>query len=99
MFDFSIMNQEDYPFSDLDFLLSKDNIKEDDLLQLPEIPLDEPTTPSNQTSITHELENLTITPTDKPTTAINFRPKKRKPTAPLRQFFHKQKKSEESTSK
>ena len=59
------MNQEDHSFSDLDFLLSKDNITEDDLLQLPELPPEEPTTPSNQTSITHELENLSITPTEK----------------------------------
>ena len=58
MFDFSIMSQEDYPFSDLDLLLSKDNITEDDLLQLPEAPLEEPKSPSNHTSITHELENL-----------------------------------------
>ena len=93
------MNQEDYPLSDLDFLLSKDNITEDDLLQLPELLPDEPTTISNQTSITHELENLSITPTDKPTIATNYKPRKRKPTAPLRQFFHKQKKSEEATSK
>ena len=58
MFDFSIMSQEDYPFSDLDFLLSKDNITEDDILQLPEVPSEEPKTPSNHTSITHELESL-----------------------------------------
>ena len=76
MFDFSIMSQEDYPFSDLDFLLSKDNITEDDLLQLSEVPLEEPQTPSNHTSITHELENLSLTPTDKPTIALNIRPRK-----------------------
>ena len=64
MFDFRIMSQEDYPFSDLDFLLSKNNITEDDVLQLPEVPLEEPKTPSNHTSITHELENLSLTPTD-----------------------------------
>ena len=72
------MIQEDYPFSDLDFLLSKDNITEDDLLQLPEVPLEEQKTPSNHTSITHELESLSLTPTDKPTNALNIRPRKQK---------------------
>ena len=99
MFDFSILSQEDYPFSDLDFLLSKDNITKDDLLQLPEVPLEEPKTPSNHTSITHELENLSLTPSDKPTIALNIRPRKWKSTTPSRQLFHKQKKSEEATSK
>ena len=68
------MNQEDYSFSDLDSLLSKDNITEDDLLQLPELLPEEPRTPSSQTSITRELESLFITPTDKPTVALNIRP-------------------------
>ena len=99
MFDFSIMSQEDYPFSDLDFLLSKDNITEDDLLQLPEVPFEESKTPSNHTSITHELESLFLSPTDKPTIALNTRPRKRKSTTPSRQLFYKQKKSEEATSK
>ena len=100
MFDFSIMSQEDYPFADLDFLLSKDNnITEDDLLQLPQVPFEEPKTPSNHTSTTHELENLSLTPTNKPTIALNIRPRKRKSTTPSRQLFHKQKKSEEATSK
>ena len=98
MFNFSVRTQEDYPFSDLDFLLSKDNITEDDLLQLPEVPLEETNTPSNHTSITHEFENLSLTPTDKPTIALNIRPRKRKSTTPSRQLFHKQKKSEEATS-
>ena len=99
MFDFSIMSQGDYPFSNLDFLLSKDNITEDDLLQLPEVPLEETKTPSNHTSITHELESLSLTPTDKPTIALNITPRKRKSTTHPRQPFHKQKKSEEATSK
>ena len=93
------MSQEDYSFSDLDFLLSKDNITEDDLLQLPEVSLEEPKTPSNHTSITHELKNLSHTPTDKPIIALNIRPRKRKSTTPSRQLFHIQKKSEGSTSK
>ena len=92
------MNQEDYSFSDLDFLLSKDNITEDDLLQLPEVILEQPNTPSNQTSITDELENLSLTPTDKPTIALNLRPRKRKSTTPSRQQFHKQKRNGEATS-
>ena len=87
MFDFSITSQGDYPFSDLDFLLSKDNITEDDILQLPKVPLEEPKTPSNHTSITHELENLSLAPTDKPTIALNIRPRKRKSTTPSRQLF------------
>ena len=82
MFDFSIMSQEDYPFSDQDFLLSKDNITEGDLPQLSEVPLDETKTPSNHTSITLELENLSLTPTDKPTIALNIRARKRKSTTP-----------------
>ena len=76
------MNQEDYYVSDLDFLLSEDNIREDDLLQLPKLPPGEPKTPSNQTSIVHELENLSLTPTDKPTIALNIRPRKWKSTTP-----------------
>ena len=92
------MNQEDYSFSDLDSLLSKDSITEDDLLQLPKLSPEEPKTPYNQTSITHELENLSITPTDKPTIALNDRPRKRKSTMPSRQLFQKQRKSEEATS-
>ena len=91
------MSQENYPLSDLDSPLSKDNITEDDLLQLPELFPEEPKTPSNQTSITHELENLSITPTDKPTIALNDRPGKRKPTALSRELLQKQRKIEEAT--
>ena len=93
------MSHENYALSDLDSLLSKVNITEDDLLQFPEVFLEEPNSPSNQTSITHELENLYLTPTDKSTYALNVRPRKRKSTTPLRQLFHKQKKYEEATSK
>ena len=91
------MTQKNFLFSDLDSLLSKDSITEDDLLQLPEPFPKEPKTPSNQISISHELENLPITPTDKPTITLNDRPRKRKPTAPSRQVFRKQKKSEDAT--
>ena len=93
------MNQENYSFYDLVFPLSKNNITEDHLVQLPELPPEEPTTPSNQTSITHEQENLSLTPTDKPTIALNVRPRKRNSTTPSRQQFHKQNKNEEATSK
>ena len=93
------MSQEDNSFSDLDFLLSKNNITEDDLLQLPELFPEEPKTPSSQTFITHELQNLSITPTDKPTIALNLRPRKRKSTTPSLHLFSKQKKNEEATSK
>ena len=91
------MSQEKYPFSDLDSLLSKDNITEDDLLQLPETSPEEIKSPSKQTSITHELESISITPTDKPTIALNGSPRKRQPTAPSRQLYRKQRKSEEAT--
>ena len=87
------MSQEDNSFSDLDFLLSKNHNTEDDLLQLPELFPGEPKTPSSQTSVTHELENLFITPTDKPTIALNVRPRKRKSTTPSLQLFSKQKKN------
>ena len=91
------MSQEEFSFSDLDFLLSKDNNTEDDLLQLPKLLPEEPKNPSNQTSITHELENLPITPTDKPTIAVSVRLRKQKSTTPSLQLFHKQKKNEEAT--
>ena len=91
------MNRENYLLSDLDSLLSKDSITENDLLELPELFHEEPKSPSNQTSITHEPENLSITPTVKTTIALNDRPRKRKPTAPSRQVFRKQKKNEEAT--
>ena len=81
------MNQEDYPLSDLDSLLSKDSITEDDLLHPQELFPEEPKTPSNQTSITDELENLPITSTDKLTIALNVRPRKQKPTTPQNNYF------------
>ena len=91
------MNQEIYPLSDLDSLLPKDNNTEDDLLELPEPFPEEQKTPSNQTSITHELEHLSFTPTDKRTIALNNRPGKGKPNAPSRQLIRIQKKNEETT--
>ena len=91
------MNQENYLLSDLDSLLSKDSLTKDDLLQLAELISEEPKTPPNQTSITHELENLSITPNDKPTITLNNTPRKRKPTSPSRHLFRKQTKSEEAT--
>ena len=66
-------------------------MKKIDLLQLPELSPEEPKTPPSQTSLTHELQNLSITPTDKPTIALNDRTRKRKPTAPSRQLFRKRK--------
>ena len=73
------------------------SITEDDLRQLQELFPEEPKTPPNKNSITQELENLPVTPTEKPTIALNDRPRKRKPTAPSRQLFRKQRKSEEAT--
>ena len=98
MFNFSIMTQEDYPLSDLETLLLKDNITEDDILQLPELFPEEQRNSPEEAPLTHEFENLSITPTDIPTTPLNDRPRKRKPTIPSRQLFKKQRKSEEATS-
>ena len=80
------MNQEDYSFSDLDFLVSKDNITQDDLQQLPEKFPEELKTPSDQTSITHELENLSLTPTDEPTVALNLDPENENQLPPRDNF-------------
>ena len=91
------MIREDYPVSDLQPLLSKDNITEDDILQLPELFPEQQINSPSKTPLTPESENLSITPTDKPTIALNNRPRKRKLTIPSRQLFHKQKKSEEAT--
>ena len=60
------MTLENYPLSDLDFLLSKDNITEDDLSQLPELLREDPKKPiANPLSFTsqkiypsHHLKNL-----------------------------------------
>ena len=98
MFNFSIMTQEDCPFSDLETLLLKDNITEDEILQFPELFPEEQRNSPNESPLTHEFENLSTTPTDKPTTPLNERPRKRKPTIPSRQLFNKQRQSEEATS-
>ena len=92
------MTQESYPPSDLDSLLSKDNITEDDLLQLPELLLEERRNAPNKTPVNHQAENLSLTPTDKPTIALSDRPKQRKLIIPSRQLIQRQKKNEEATS-
>ena len=91
------MTREDYLLSDLDSLLSKDNITENDLLQLPELLLEDQKNSFSETALTHESEILSITPTDEPTIALNCKAKKRKSTIPSTQIFQKQKKSEEAT--
>ena len=88
------MTQEHYPLSDLETLLLKDNITEDNILQIPELFPEEQRNSPNETPLTHEFDNLSITPTKKPTTPLNDRPRKRKPTIASRQLFKKQKKSE-----
>ena len=94
------MTQEDSPLSDLESLLSIDNITENHLLQLPELLPEEPkNSHSYPPAPTHEPEALTITPTDKPTIALNDGTRKRKPTIPSRQLFQKQKGSEEAALK
>ena len=92
------MTQEDYPLSDPKTLLLQDNITKDDILQIPELFPEEQRNSPNETPLTHEIGNLSITPTDKPTTPLNDRLRKRKPTIPSRQLFKKQRKSEEATS-
>ena len=92
------MTQEDYPLSDLDSLLSKDTITEDDLIQLPELPSEEQRNFPCETPLTLELENLSVTPANKPTIPLNDRPRKRKSTIPSRQLFQKQRKCQEATS-
>ena len=91
------MTQEDDSLSDLETLLLKDSITEDDIPQLPELFPEEQRNSPNETPLTHEFENLSITPTVKPTTPLNDRPRKRKPTIPSRQLFKKQRKIEEAT--
>ena len=81
------MTQENYHFSDLDSLLSKDNITGDEILQLQELFHEEPRNSPSKTLLTHEPENQSITPTDKTTIALNDRAKKRKSTIPWRQIF------------
>ena len=70
------MTQEDYPLSDLDSLLSKDIVTENDLLQLPGILREEPKYSPRKTPPSHEPEDLSITPIDKPTVALNDRTRK-----------------------
>ena len=91
------MTQKNYAFSDLDSQLSKDKITEDDLLQFPGITIEEQRNSPRRASLTHELEDLSITPTDKPTIALNDTHRKRKSTIPSKQLFQKQRKSEEAT--
>ena len=98
MFNFSITTLEVYPLSDLETLLLKDNITQDNILRLPELFLEEQRNSPNETPLRHEFVNLSITPTDKPTTPLNDRPRKRKPTIPSKQLFKKQRKREEATS-
>ena len=92
------MTQDEYPLSDLETLLLKDNITEDDILHLPELIPEEQRNSPNETLLTHEFENLSITPTDKPTTTLHDRARKQKPTLPSSQLFKKQRKNEEATS-
>ena len=97
MFHFSIMSQEDYLLSDLEPLLFKNNITEDNILQLPQLFPQDQRSSSSKTPLNHELENLSITPTDKLTIALNNRPRKRKSTISSSQLFQKQTRSEEAT--
>ena len=48
------MTQEDYPLSDLETLLLKNNITEDDILQIPELFPGEQRNFPNETPLTHE---------------------------------------------
>ena len=99
MLNFSIITQEDYPLPDLDSLLSKDNITEDDFLQLPELVLEEQRNSPSKTLLNQKPENLAFTPIGKSRIALNDTPKKRKSNILSRQFLQRQKKSEEATLK
>ena len=99
MLNFGSITQEVYPLPDIDCLLSKDNITEDDLLQLPDLLLEEQRNSPSKTLLNQKSENLAFTPTDKPTIALNDTTKKQKSTVLSRQFFQRQKKSEEATPK
>ena len=86
------MVQEEYPPSDVDSLLSKDKVTEDDLLQLPELLLEKQRNSPSRTLLNHQ-SNLSFTPTEKSTTAPNDTPSKRKSTIPSRQPFHRQRRT------
>ena len=85
------MTQENHPFSDLDLLLSTDDITENDLLQLPELLLEESENSPIKTHLTKEPTNLCLTPTDKPTVALNDRAKQRKSIIPHDNSFRDRK--------
>ena len=70
-FHVSVLTQEKYTFSNLDLLLSKEDITEDDLFQLRDLLTEETETSPIKTSLTNELANLLITPTNKPRIAQN----------------------------
>ena len=74
----------------------KDNIREGHLVQLPERLVEEPRNSPSETILPHEPGNLSITPTEKPTSVLNYRVNKRKSTIPSRQLFQKQDKIEEA---
>ena len=80
---FSVLNQEIYPFSDLDLLLSSDDITEDDFLQLPDFLVEESETSPIKTPLNIEPTNLPITPNSEPTNALNIRPKNSKTNYPF----------------
>ena len=91
------MTQENYRLVELDSLLSKDKITQDDPLQLPELFREKPKNTPTKTLLCHEPENLFVAPTEKPTIALNDRAKKRKSIIPSRQPFWRQRKREEAT--
>ena len=70
------MTQEVYALSNLNHLLSTDNITEDDILQFPNPSLEELDVPPVTTPLINDTTNPTITPTNKPTIVVNDRPKK-----------------------
>ena len=69
------MTQENYLFSDLDLLLSKNNVTEGKLLQLPVLLDDESKTSAIKTPLNNEPTRSPITPTNILTIVLNDRPK------------------------
>ena len=68
------MTQETHPISDLDILLSNDNITEDDLFEFPDSIFAEPKPLVFKTPLTNEPISLPFTPTDEPTIARTIDP-------------------------
>ena len=95
---FSVLTQETCSFRYPDHFLSRSNITEDDIFQLPDLSFEESKISPIETPLNNEPKNQSITPIGKPTIALNGRIRS-KTTFPLQQISQKQQKSEESALK